>query len=130
MAAMSALVSSKAVHFEFWDKFQRLAESRVRECNALAGERLWQTTAAPGAAPLFRVQSTTLPGDSIECLFDYDAGILTCRFGPALQAATLEFQLTGETVDALRQGGGDFTLEQSLTLVLDELVSFCKQTEG
>jgi|ERR1700730_9761698 hypothetical protein len=121
--AAKAVVALRAEHIESWDRFQRLAELQVQECNAVAGECLWRTATAPDRAPLFSVQSTARPGISVECSFDVEHGMLTCKPGSAIQADTLEFQFIGETVVTLRRGGGEFTLEQALGLVLDELVS-------
>ncbi|SRR6266481_2268404 len=121
--ATKAVIALKAEHIESWDRFQRLAELRVREGNAVAGECLWQTATAPDGAPLFSVQSTSRPGISVECSFDIEHGMLTCKPGSAIKADTLEFQFIGEAVVTPRRGGGELTLEQALILVLDELVS-------
>jgi hypothetical protein len=123
----------------------------VRECNALAGERLWGvmsrkqspfrvavgqavspasrqwTTSDPpqqageNACPTLTIESTTCPGDFVECTLDPVTGILSCRPGPALTAGCCEFQVE-RGAQGLRRGESVYNTAEALALILDELV--------
>ena len=122
MAAQAGIVPSIAHKMDFWDRFQCLTEQRVKEANFVAAERLWEIGKAAGAAQTLTIRSTIDPSNFLECSLDAEAGVLTCRQGSALKVDSLRFQLLGGTVDMLRREGRDCTLDQAITLILDELV--------
>ncbi len=123
MAAKAVAVPSQVGHFEFWRSFQRSAEFRVRECNAVAGEHLWHMTSGPEPALKFTVEASAFPADCIECSFDLDRGILTFSPGPAIKVQTGQFQLVPGAAGTLEHRGRVFTLEQALARILDHLVT-------
>ena len=122
MAANAAMVPSLAKEMGFWDKFQCLAEQRVREGNLLAGERLWEIGRSPGMPHMFTIRSTMDPADFLECSLDGEAGVLTCNPGSAIKADPMRFRVCGGTAGALWREGRDCTLDQAISLILDELV--------
>ena len=122
MAANAAMAPSLAKETGLWDRFQCVAEQRIKEGNLLAGERLWEIGRSPGMPHTFTIRSTIDPADFLECSLDGEAGVLTCTPGSAIRADPLRFQVSGETAGALGREGRDFTLEQAIFLILDELV--------
>jgi hypothetical protein len=120
--AANAVIPLRTPQAEFWARFQREAALRVQECNAIAGETLWLTAASPESSSLFTVQSTARPDNSVECMFDFDRGMLTCKPGPAIDAGPLVFHIVDNAADALRHGSDNLTLDQALGQILDELV--------
>ena len=112
----------------FWDRFQHLAAVRVRECNIVAGEELWITTGAADPIPTVVVVSTTCSQNRVECSFDPDRRILACKPGPALRIEPHQFEWIAETGDILRRESREFTLDEAVNLLLDELV--CTENAG
>ena len=104
-----------------WNRFGMEAEARVRECNAMAGERLWSVRSHDQAELRLVVESTGCPDDYIECTLDPVAGVLVCRPGPALEAACCQFQVAADGT-SLRLGEVEYTVSEALALILDELV--------
>ncbi len=122
MTANAGMVPLNAARSEFWERFQRLAELRVREGNLVAGEPLWEIVRASGSPPRLTIRSTTCPTDFSECSLDPESGVLTCRPGPAIDAGVLRWQLLEGTSDTLRGCDQDCTVDQAVTWILDELV--------
>jgi hypothetical protein len=103
----------------FWEEFRRGVEHCVRECNAIADERLWVISATRAPLRRLTVESATRSGDRIECSFDVERGILTCLPGPAVHGESLQFQWND---GKLLRDGREYAVEEALRLVLDELV--------
>ncbi len=122
MAGMAMAAPPTPARSTFWNAFERLVTSRVRECNALAGEQMWIAAVTPGSALTLIVQSATCPADSVECSFDANRGILTCRPGAQIKGRTCHFRLIDETAGKLRRGSEHFTLDQAMDDILGQLV--------
>ncbi len=120
--AAKALAPFEVTETMFWNRFQQFAADRVRECNAIAGEPLWITAMSSAPQPVFTVQSVESADNRVECSFDFEQRMLTCRPGPAISADPLVFRWVRGTVDTLRCGGSCVTLEQALGQILDELM--------
>lgn len=119
--ATAASSAARLGPMAIWNRFRMEAEARVRECNAVAGERLWAAKVQEPMAFRLVVESTGCPEDSIECTLDAAAGVLSCRPGPALTAGCCEFRIAGEGM-TLRMGDSEYTISEALALILDELV--------
>jgi hypothetical protein len=115
------MVQSQIAPLAFWERFQQELELQVFECNTVAGQRLWSVVRSSEPVARLLVQSSTRPGDHIECVFDADSSLLRCTPGPALDAEALCFEWTGST---LRCGDRDLTSCEALRVVLDELVAY------
>ncbi len=123
MAAASSVVPLQETdHLQFWEQFQRSAEWRVRECNAVAGEPLWRITMYPEPVVKFVVEAGAWRGDWIECSLDLRRGILTCRPGPAIKSRRCQFRIIGGAAGMLRRGAQTFTADTALSEILDSLV--------
>ena len=122
MAAKAVAVPLAAEHIRFWDRFQSLAEQRIREGNLVSGEQLWEIVTSPGVAPRFTIQSTRHAAESLECSLNLETGVLTCRPGTAIKADPLNFHILRGIADTLRRNCENCTLEQAMDLILDELL--------
>lgn len=107
---------------EIWQRFRCLAEQRIGEGNLEAGERLWEVVHSPLATTALTIRSTRWTADAIECVLDVEAGALTCAPGEALAAAPWNFQVVPHSRGMVRRGGVDFTIDQAVNVILDELV--------
>jgi hypothetical protein len=107
---------------EFWNRFHRLAEAQVRECNALAGQDLWETECQEQPTLRLKVRSTTCRGDELDFCFDAHTGILTCQPGARIERQPCRFELVSPAGEALRHGEFVISLKQAVLLMLDELV--------
>jgi hypothetical protein len=118
MAARSAPIYSQKPHHAWWERFQRLAEQRVCECNALAGERLWISATSTVS---WAVCAASNPADSVSCTADTEAGLLMCRPGAAVCGETVVFECSDDSADALRCGEVELSMEEAVSLMLDRL---------
>jgi hypothetical protein len=121
MAARSAPIYSQKPQAAWWQRFQRLAEQRVCECNALAGERLWISAAPIDSAVSWAVYSASNPADSVSCSVDEEAGFLMCKPGPAVCGETVVFECSNGSVDVVRCGEVELSMEEAVSLMLDRL---------
>ena len=115
------VVAPGAEHIQCWNQFQSLAEARVNEGNLVAGERLWELVKLPDPAGRLIIRSSNDPDHFVEC--SLHAGVLTCRPGSAIECDALVFRFAGDTAGMLLADEHRFTLEQALTIILDQLVS-------
>jgi hypothetical protein len=115
------VAAPSAEHIQCWNQFQSLAEGRVNEGNLVAGERLWELVKSPDPAGRLIIRSSSEPADCVEC--SLDAGVLTCRPGPAIECDALVFRVAADTAGMLLADEPRFTLDQALTMILDQLVS-------
>ena len=99
---------------EIWDRFRCSAGRHVDEGNLEAGERLWEIVDPPEAGGVLTIRSTSLSADSIECALDIESGNLTC--------ASMIFQVLRDQSGMFRRGGKDYTIDEAVNLILDELV--------
>jgi len=118
---MAPVGAPSAEHIQCWNLFQSLAEGRVKEGNLVAGERLWEVVKPPDRASRLIIRSSSNPDDCVEC--SLDAGILTCQPGSAIECDSLVFRLAGDTAGMVLADEHRFTLDQALTMMLDQLVS-------
>jgi hypothetical protein len=102
-----------------WNRFQDVAEARVREGNLVAGEPLWEILKSPGAAGELIIRSIQRPATCVECRLNLRESVLTskCTGAPALR-----FELRGEGVRAPGTENARIGIEQIVTLILDQLV--------
>ena len=119
--APKMIAAQSAEHIQCWNRFQSLAEGRVNEGNLVAEECLWELVKSADPADRLIIRSSNHPSESFECSFD--AGVLTCRPGSAIECDALEFRLAGDTPGMLLADEHRFTPEQALTMILDTLVS-------
>jgi hypothetical protein len=110
-----------AEHTRCWNLFQSLAEGRIKEGNLVAGERLWELVKSSDPSNRLIIRSSSDPDDCVEC--SLDSGILTCQPGSAIECGALVFRLAGDTVGMVLADEHRFTLDQALTMMLDQLVS-------
>jgi hypothetical protein len=99
---------------DLWDQFRCSAGRHVDEGNLEAGERLWEIVDPPESGGVLTIRSTSLPADAIECALDVESGHLTC--------ATMTFQVLRDQPGMFRRGGIDYTIDEAVNLILDELV--------
>ena len=123
MAARALVIPAGSAGMDLWQRFLSLADQYVQEGNFLAGECLWEIGTLPGACSAMVIRSTTDPAGFVECSFDSETGILSCRPGSAIRVDPVSFPLFDVANDALRQECGACTLEEAISFVLDELVS-------
>ena len=117
--APKAVAATPTEHIECWNRFLSLAEGRIREGNLVADERRWELVKSPDPAGRLIIRSSTNPADFVECTLD--GGVLTCRPGSAIECDALVFRIAGENAGMLLDECR-FTLEQALTMILDQLV--------
>lgn len=116
--AQPVILQSRAARLEVWEPFQRELERQVRECNALAGEILWQVV-RPGDPLRLVLERFACPGDRLVCAFHEDTAVLACVPGPGVRARPLRFKCVEGFL--VRQGRrSDVTA--AVSMVLDELV--------
>ena len=120
MSAKAVPIASNDPQVTIWDRFLRLADDRVRECNAVAGERIWLAAVSGNSPDSWSVHSAARPGDSVSCRFDVQSGVLVCQPGSALRGETLVLECAG-MLDLLRCGEVELTLEQAVDLILNRL---------
>jgi hypothetical protein len=105
-----------------WEQFRRLAVERVKEGNALAGERLWEVV-DPGTGPgRLVIRSTACPSNLADCRIDLRTRVLLCRNESSSQRTALKFHFVPGSPHPLRAGGREFTINEALSEVLDRLV--------
>jgi len=121
MAARSVPIYSQKPQPAWWERFQRLAEQRVSECNALAGERLWISAAPANSAVSWAVYSASNPADSVSCSIDAEAGLLICKPGAAVCGEVVLFACSDGSADVVRCGEVEFSMEEAVSLMLDRL---------
>ena len=121
---MSAVMTplAKAGPLTFWQRFREQLESRIKDCNAVAGERLWRTKGCTGSGAGGTIASVYCPSDRLDCAFDETAGVLSFTFAAASRTIVLRFEWVGGTADRLRRGQQEFTIAETLNLLLDQLV--------
>jgi hypothetical protein len=118
-------MAARAIAFpgaDIWDRFRSSAEHHVGEGNLEAGERLWEIVDCSAAAAALTIRSTSWTADAIDCALDFESGNLTCAPGQAIPAAPLTFQVVRERPGIFRRGGVEFTIDEAVNLILDELV--------
>jgi hypothetical protein len=116
-------MAARALSFpgaDIWDRFRSSAEHHVGEGNLEAGERLWEIVDSSEAA--LTIRSTSWTADAIECALDIESGKLTCAPGQAIPAAPLTFQVVRDRAGTFRRGGVEYTIDEAVNLILDELV--------
>ena len=112
------ILQSRAARLSLRDSFEEELERQVRECNALAGETLWQVVRT-GDPLRIAVERFACPGDRLVCSFSEDLSVLACIPGPGVRARPLRFRCVDGTF--IRQGRRS-DLEGAASMVLDELV--------
>ncbi len=120
MAANAMAVPPVAGNPGFWTRFQRLAEDRVKEVNAIAGEPLWEVVSA-GPGREFTIRSTRCAADFLHCLIDSESGVLACKPGSAISSGPLKFRLVGGMLHGFGRQRGVYADYDALTLILDKL---------
>jgi hypothetical protein len=118
MAARSAPIFSQKTQPAWWVRFQSLADERVSECNALAGERLWISANSIGS---WAVYAAGNPADSVSCSADAEAGLLMCKPGAAVCGETVVFECSDGSVEVVRCGEVKLTMQEAVSLMLDRL---------
>jgi hypothetical protein len=119
-AAMAPL--AKAEPLAFWQRFREQLESKIKEGNAVSGERLWRTTACSGSGAGVTIESVYSPSDRLDCAFDPRNGVLSFSSSSASRTIALRFEWVGGTADRLRRGRRELTIPETLNLLLDQLV--------
>jgi hypothetical protein len=105
------------------------AERRVQEGNLLAGEPVWRIATHSGEPRRFTIQSTAALADFMECSLDLERGLLTCSRGEAIGSTPLRFELPAGDIGTLRCGTAQYTLDEAVLAMLDELV-WTEEDEG
>jgi len=118
MASMARVLTSVDV----WTQFRCLTEHHVDEGNFVAGERLWEVVPSDEPADVLTIRSTRSIAHAIECAFDDSCGALTCAPGAAIAVRPLTFQVLPELPGIVRCDGRDYTVDEAVNRVLDELV--------
>jgi hypothetical protein len=116
-------MAARAIAFpgaDIWAQFRCAAEHHIGEGNLEAGERLWEIVDCSG--PGLTIRSTNWSTDAIECALDFENGRLTCAPGMAIPNAALTFQVLRDKPGMFRRGGVDYTIDEAVNLILDELV--------
>ena len=119
MTTQPVMLQPRAACAAFWERFQSEVELRVRECNAIAGEPLWVMSGMSAPIRRLTVASATRPGNRMDCSFEIGRGILVCAPGPGVRAKRLRFRFTE---GVLLLDGREYSIDEALRLVLDELV--------
>lgn len=120
MSAISA-TPTKLTSLEFWKRFCAEVERRIGEVNAISGQRFWQTSSSTEPCAGISIRRVDRPADHIMCVFDHATCVLTCSPGPEVAFGGCSFQWIG-TTDTLRRETEEFTLPETLNLLLDTLV--------
>jgi hypothetical protein len=120
MATQPIVLQFGAARQEFWERFRRELALRVQECNAVAGEALWEFSGTGEPVDRIIVQRLTCPGDRVECAFDVEMGVLVCTPGPAICGQQLRFEWTAGT---LLLGKRPCCFDEAVQSVLDELIA-------
>ena len=129
MSTEAATVLQRSESVGFWHHFQREAELRVREGNAIAGECLWTTIGSSPSNRQIAIGALKCPSNRMLCSFDVEREILTVEPGPAITAEVRVFQWL-PAVSALRCGDQELTLADVITLILNHLVWADEEGEG
>jgi len=83
---------------------------------------MWALTHEDARIPCFTI-GRTLSGDNyVECSLDVETWLLTCKPGPAGGSSALIFEILAGSSAALRHAGSDRSIEEAVTLILNELV--------
>lgn len=112
------MLQSRAARLSVWETFERELERQARECNALAGETLWQIVRT-GDPLQIAVERFACPGDRLVCTFQEDTAVLACVPGPGVRARPMRFRCVEGFL--VRQGRR-FDVAGAVSMVLDELV--------
>ena len=122
MAASAVVAGPAPERMAAWSRFRSVAQQRIHEGNAVAGERMWALTHEDARIPCFTI-GCTLSGDNyVECSLDVETWLLTCKPGPAGGNSALIFEILAGSSAALRHAGRDRSVEEAVTLILNELV--------
>lgn len=119
MTTQPQIVLSPDLPLACWDRFQSELASRVRECNIVSESLLWLLSRTGGRTDRVTVASALHPGDSIDCFFDAERGIITCVPGSAVRGPARQFRWGG---GRLCCGSREYTAEAAAADILDELV--------
>ena len=120
--APRAVAAPSVDYTQCWNRFQSLTEGRIHEGNVVAGERLWELVKSPDPGRQLIIRSSIDPADFVECSLDPGAGVLTCQPGSAIECDVLVFRLADDTAGGLLVDDRQFSLEQAVTMILDQLV--------
>lgn len=112
------MLQSRAARLSVWETFERELERQALECNALAGETLWQIVRT-GDPLQIAVERFACPGDRLVCTFQEDTAVLACVPGPGVRARPMRFRCVEGFL--VRQGRR-FDVAGAVSMVLDELV--------
>lgn len=119
MIPIQERISPEGCETAYWERFQAEIAARVRECNVLSETLLWLITRTGGQAARVTVESSSCPGDRIDCSFDAALGRITCLPGPAVSWPLRVFEWSGKR---LRCDGVEYSIASAASAVLDELV--------
>jgi hypothetical protein len=129
MAASAVVAEPAPERMAAWSRIRSLSQKRIHEGNAVAGERLWTLTGNPEVT-CFTIGHVGPGEEYIECSLDLETWILTCRPGRAREGGVLLFESMAGSSASLRHAGSDRSVEEAVTLILDELVRHSGWEEG
>ncbi len=119
MQAFATARQSESYPCTPWGKLLAAIDASVRECAAVAGERLWSCSTCAGSDNnRFRICSAWDARDYAELSFE-DGVRIVCRFGPAVSKPELQFHVEGST---LKYGGASLPISAAAAFVLDQLI--------
>jgi hypothetical protein len=113
-----------------WSRIRFLSQQRIQEGNAVAGECLWTLTEGDPEAKCFTIGHIRSGEDYIECSLDPETWILTCKPGPARESGALVFEIIAGSSASVRHDGRDRSVDEAVTLILDELVRHGRWEDG
>jgi len=83
---------------------------------------MWALTEEDAGIHCFTIGRTVSRDNYVECSLDVETWLLTCKPGPAGGNSALIFEILAGSSAALRYAGSDRSIEEAVTLILNELV--------